>query len=212
MKKVSLLLLTIFTATMLVACSDDSGGGAAAPTPIVPGATPTPPPSSANDGFITWQSEQWNNNITNATRFSELLTFGQAGNTTCGVDGYYPSVGFRHYFGNQDCEYYTQKSFVIFRYNPTTNKARLYIYGLGANGLAAGYSRETTASNQANGFTADFGPLYTNGNTPDHISSFRVYVTSPATSSSVINLPIEVRFGPAPVGDVVNTDNLLRVN
>lgn len=209
MKKVSLLLFTILATTMLVACSDDKGGGSVVtPTPIVPGATPPP----TNDGFITWQSEDWNGNITNSTRFAEMLTFGQAGNVSCGTDGYYPAFGHRRFLGNQDCEYYTQGSYVMFRYNPTTNKVRLYVYGRGSNGLYAGYSRETTASNQAAGFFADFGPLYTNGNTPDHISSYRVYVSSSATSHSVTNLPIEVRFGPAPTGDVVTTDNLIRVN
>lgn len=210
MKRLSLLLLTVFTATFLVACSDDDSGGA--PAPVTPSATPPPAVGTTDDGFITWYSEEWNNNITNAERLAGLLTLGSAPYATvsCGTDGYYPATGHRYFYGNQDCEYYSSRAGVVFRYNPTTNKARLYVYGLGQNGLIAGFSRETTPSNQATGFFADFGPIHANGYAPDHISSYRVYISSPATSHTVSSLSIEVRFGPAPTGDVVFTDNLKR--
>lgn len=208
MKKVHLFISTILVASFLVACSDDKSSP---PAVVLPG-TPAPITPAAGDGFITWQSESWNGNITHQTRFAEMLTFGNSGTTQCGTDGYYPATGHRYFFGNQDCEYYTRQAYIVLRYNPTTNIARLYVYGMGNNGLYAGFSRETTASDQSTGFSADFGPLSTNGTTPDHISSFKVYAMSPITSSSATQVPVEIRFGPAPSGDVVATDNLIRVN
>ncbi|MCB0348615.1 MAG: hypothetical protein KDD37_07245 [Bdellovibrionales bacterium] len=207
MKKVHLFISTILVASFLVACSDDKS---ADPVVITPTATPAPI-TPTGDGFITWQSQDWSNSIADSERFAEMMTFGQAGNTWCGTDGYYPSSGHRYFYGNQDCGYYTRKSFIIVRYNPSTKKVRLYVYGQGNNGLYVGYFRETTASNEHLNLFADFGPLTNNGNTPDHISSYKVYIVTPTTNLNDTEMPIEVRFGPAPEGDVAAVDNLIRV-